>query len=149
MHYKFSFEKGLRNKLDSTPRKRVKREGYEIFEKLQDDVTTASYSTQRSKTAKPTTKKTATKRQRKISRATREERKDVDFYDDDGELAPVDEDFQESPIRKVSRRRKELEDSELEEEEAGEKSNDFLVLVRLSTQPEIIGKRYDLKTLSK
>lgn len=89
----------------------------------------------------------------KSSRTTREERrdKDVDFYDDDGGLAPVDEDFQEAPIRRVSRRRKELENSGLEEENETieESGNNFLIFVRLSVQPEIIAKKYDLKALSK
>jgi len=79
------------------------------------------------------------------------EDKNVDFYDDEeSELSVVEEYMEDEPLLKRIKRRRQRtdDDSEIEEDEQEELSG-YLIILRVSVEPETIAKRYDVKALSK
>ncbi|KAL0278882.1 UNVERIFIED_CONTAM: hypothetical protein PYX00_000564 [Menopon gallinae] len=132
-----SFVKTLKKTLENSPHVRVKREGYDVSENVQDDITTAPYRTPTIKSvrsAEQGNKKSGGKRRKNYRTSRRREQED--------DKEEVTERKVERTERRSRRMRKELRENHGYEPK-------FLVLVRLPINPEVIAKKFDLKALSK
>ncbi|KAK6623872.1 hypothetical protein RUM44_010728 [Polyplax serrata] len=151
-----AFVKTLSKSLDSLHR-RSKRNGYNVFETQEDDVTTAAYTTQSPKTG---TKKTQSIRQK--SETSEEEAKEEE---EEKEEAPKSEEQTTEDASQEETTTAEATSGEItetaesaemtesyestESEETEECDKKFWLVVRLPVKLDIVGKKFDLKTLSR